>query len=55
MRRYFDLEWIAVRLNFFVGVLSLRHRDRSAGVGLCRAASFPSSLAASARAGHPTR
>ena len=22
MRRYFDLEWIAVRLNFFVGVLS---------------------------------
>ena len=40
MRRYFDLEWIAVRLNFFVGVLSfvtaigLRAWQASACVGI---------------------
>ena len=33
MRRYFDLEWIAVRLNFFVGVLSF------VGTSVCEYAS----------------
>lgn len=37
MRRYFDLEWIAVRLNFFVGVLSF------VGTSVCEyAAATPS-------------
>ena len=49
MRRYFDLEWIAVRLNFFVGVLSfVTAIGLRAWQTVRRAASFPSSLAASA-------
>ena len=42
MRRYFDLEWIAVRLNFFVGVLSfVTAIGLRAWQTVRRAASFP--------------
>ena len=46
MRRYFDLEWIAVRLNFFVGVLSF------VGTSVCE---YGEIISFASRAGHRHR